>query len=131
MYTGSNARPLRFAAAVMKPDIKGGVVRHEREIANKIQKRAHGLRLARRAVHVAVGDAGELHDLRRNGHAGIDERLKALCHDAIFHAHRADLGDAVNVAVQAVVSISKPTKSVSSGRSLSPWTARRSSTSLI
>ena len=82
-------------------DIKGGVVRHEREIANKVQKRAHGLRLARRAVHVAVGDAGELHDLRRNGHAGINERLKALRHDAIFHAHRADLGDAVNVAVQA------------------------------
>ena len=84
-----------------KADIKGGIVRHERKIANKVQKRAHGLRLARRAVHVAVGDAGELHDLRRNGHAGIDERLKALRHDASLHAHRADLGDAVNVAVQA------------------------------
>ncbi len=32
-------------------DIKGGIVRHERKIANKVQKRAHGLRLARRAVH--------------------------------------------------------------------------------
>ena len=101
-----DADPVDFAKALDaagKPYIKlvasNGL--DERKIANKVQKRAHGLRLARRAVHVAVGDAGELHDLRRDGHAGIDERLKALRHDAIFHAHRADLGDAVNVAVQA------------------------------
>lgn len=114
----------RKAAALCRggdeADIKGGVVRHEREIANKVQKRAHGLRLARGAPYTSRSVMPVSCTI--SGGMGMpgQRRLKALRHDAIFHAHRADLGDAVNVAVQArSFRYQSRQKSVSSGRLLS------------
>ena len=77
--------------------VEGGVVGDDGPPAHEVEEGAHGLRLARRAGHVAVADAGEFRDVGRYGHAGIDEGAEFLACLAVFEDDGADLRQAVRL----------------------------------
>ena len=78
-----------------------GVVGNEHPTLCKFCKHAH--RFVRRGGvrHHAVVDAGELHDLWRDGLARVHEGTEGLGDLAVLHHHRADLGEEFGVGVQA------------------------------
>ena len=81
--------------------VKARVVGDERRVAGKVQKHAHGRRLVGRALDVAVADAGQTRDLRRDGHAGVDEGVELLQDLAAAEADRADLRHAAGAEMEA------------------------------
>ena len=84
-----------------KADVKVGVVRDDRPIADKVHEHAQRLVLERRALDVAAADARELCDIGGNGHLRIDEGVEFLSDLAAGEDHRADLGHAVALRVEA------------------------------
>ena len=81
-------------------DVKGGVMGGQREVSAELQEPLHRLGLGRGSEYVAVGDAGELHHVRRNGHLRVHEGLEGPRDPAVHDPDRADLGDAVVLGVQ-------------------------------
>ena len=74
--------------------IEVGIVRDQHPVARKFEKSGDGFINRRRVGHHLVGDAGQLGDLFRDGHPGVDKGVEAVQHLALADAHRADLGDA-------------------------------------
>ena len=79
-----------------------GVVGHQRQFAAEFLECPDGLLRRGRVRHHGIVDAGQLHDLLRDGLAGIDKsgKLLFLVDLAVFHHHRADLGEALSVGIQ-------------------------------
>ena len=97
----ADARP--FPCLADEQHIKAvGVVGHQRQFAAKFLERPDGLLRRGRVRHHGIIDAGQFHDFLRDGLAGIDKagKLLFLVDLAVFHHHRADLGEALSVGIQ-------------------------------
>ena len=83
------------AVLLNESHIKAGIVGHQRRLSDKFQElRKHRLN-PRRVHHHLVGNAGQLSDAKRNGHARIHKGAEPVCDLAAFHLHRADFNDLV------------------------------------
>ncbi len=77
------------------------VVGNERAVAGVGHELLHGLLLQRRVLHVAVPDAGQLRDVRRDRLLGIDEGVEGALDLSAGKDDGADLGHALVLGVEA------------------------------
>ena len=97
---GVEVDPVALCSRGEEADVEVGVVGDDGSAAAEIEEGAERLAVARRAGNVAVVDAGELHDLRRDGHFRVDEGVEGVLDLAAGEEHRADFRDAVAVGIQ-------------------------------
>ena len=71
--------------------VEGRVVCQHGHTTHKVGQLGHGILGAGRVLHVAVGYAGEPHNLRRDGDAGMDEGVHGIGHFAARQAGGAYL----------------------------------------
>ena len=86
-----------FCRAADKADVKAGIVRNQQLIpaADERKERFQRfLHLGRTGYHL-IGDARELRNILGNRTFGIDERIEAVKHLAVFDADRTDFRDLV------------------------------------
>ena len=94
-------KPAASSRRCHEAGIKIGVVRNYGAVARKFEEGTHGLGLARCALYIVVGDAGELRYLGRDVHLGIDEGVEAFLYLAAGKYDGAYLGHSVRARVQA------------------------------
>lgn len=94
-----DARPA--AGRAHEAGIKVCIVCDDRPPAHEVKKLPHGLRLIGRAGHIGVCDAGQPRDLGRDGHMRVDKGVELRLDLAAGKEHRADLGHAIRIQVQA------------------------------
>lgn len=82
-------------ALLHKRQVEAGVVRHEARFPSEVHELEPGLPELRRVGDHGVVDAGQRGQARRDGHAGIHERLEPRNGAVELHADRTDLNDAV------------------------------------
>ena len=75
--------------------VEGGVVGDEHAVSDEGIERLQRFSDRRRVRDHRVGDPGELGDVLRDVHAGVDEGVKAVEDLAVLENDRADLGDFV------------------------------------
>ena len=95
------ADPVPPGGGAEEADVEMGVVGDQRAVSGKVQKHPQRLVLARRALYVALADAGQLRDIRGDGHLRVDEGVELLYDLAAGEDHGADLGHAVIGGVEA------------------------------
>ena len=83
-----------------KAHVELGVVSGQGTISHPVQKGVQRLLLAGRIGHHGVGDAGQLHDVSRDGASRIDEGVVLIHHFPVLEYHGADLGDDVPFPAQ-------------------------------
>ena len=82
-------------ALLHERQVEPGVMRHQARLAGEIHELEPGLLELRRVGDHGVVDAGQRGQARRDGHAGIHERLEPRNGAVELHADRADFDDAV------------------------------------
>ena len=81
--------------------VKARVVRDDGPVAHEVQEGAHGLGLRGRTGDVAVPDAGQLRDIRRDGHFRVHESAELVPHLAALEEDGAYFGQPVRHGAQA------------------------------
>ncbi|GAA5058622.1 hypothetical protein GCM10023318_38150 [Nocardia callitridis] len=80
-----------------KSHVEACVVRDEDRTGGELEESGQYLIDGRRVVDHRGGDSGDLHDLRRDGAAGIHQGGELAEHFPSAHLHRADFGDRVGI----------------------------------
>ena len=81
--------------------VEVGVVGDQRAVSGEVHEQPQRLFLRRRALHVALADAGQLGDVRGDRHLRVNKGVE-LAHDLpAGEDHRSDLGHAVALRVEA------------------------------
>ena len=94
-------QPLPVRRGGHKADVKMRVVRDDGTVADEVDEHLHGFFFLGRARNVAVADAGELGDVRRDVALRVDEGVEHLLYLRAGENDGADLGHAVVHCVEA------------------------------
>ena len=76
-----------------KTGVEHGIVRNQQSVAYETEEVRQHLGDRRCVGYHFVCDAGQLHDVLRDRHAGIDKAIVAFENLAVLHAYRADFRD--------------------------------------
>ena len=94
-------QPLPVRRSGHEADVKMRVVRDDGTVADEVDEHLHGFLFLGRASNVAVADAGELGDVRRDVALGVDEGVEHLFYLRAGENDRAYFGHAVVHRVEA------------------------------
>ena len=89
----SDAAPI--GGGPQKPDVEPGVVGHQHRAAGELEKHRQHRADGRGIAHHRRGDAGQLHDLRRDAALRVDEGGELAQYHTAAHFDRPDFGDRV------------------------------------
>ena len=94
-----HATPL--CSGTNKAGIKARIMRHQHTaIAAEIVERLQRLFLRRSVRHHGIGDAGQLHNLSRNGLSGIGKGIETILYLSPDHTDGTNLRDALDLIAQ-------------------------------